>query len=509
MRALLSVWNKSGIGELARLLHESGIEIISTGQTKAVVEQSGVPVTPVADVTGFPEILDGRVKTLHPHIHGGLLARRDLTAHLDEIQSHGIIPIDVVVSNLYPFVEVVSKPDTTLTDALENIDIGGPAMIRAAAKNFPGVIVIVDPGDYEWVVAQIQQGGVESFTQNQRRQLAAKAFGHVSAYDSVIRQYLDEGTEFPSEITVAGNKISDLRYGENPHQSAAVYAQLTPGGRHGVANWTLLGGKEMSYLNYVDADAAYRAANGFADPAVCIVKHASPSGIATSSSLASAYEMALASDPVSAFGGIVALNRPIDDETGSLIANHHFDVIIAPGYSEAAFGTLKRKKNLRLIEAPTSQKSTTRSIRQLQGGLLIQDLDDDDITPSEWQVVSQREPTPDELVALKFAWKSVRYVMSNAIVLCVGTATAGIGGGQPNRVDAVRIAINRAGERALGSVLASDAYFPFADNIEVAAEAGITAIAEPGGSVRDQEVIDAADRFGIAMVFTGRRHFRH
>ena len=509
MRALLSVWDKTGIAELAARLHAIGFEIVSTGQTKAVIEASGIPAQSVAELTGFPEILDGRVKTLHPRIHGGLLVRHDLPEHLAEIDSHGIVPIDVVVSNLYPFADAVSKPESTLIDALENIDIGGPAMIRAAAKNFPSVIVVVTPSDYDWVVEKLEEGGLDKFPLEQRRSLAAKAFGHVSAYDSVIRQYLDENETFPDELTVAGKKMSDLRYGENPHQTAAVYAQLTPGGRIGVANWHQLNGKEMSYINYIDADAAWRAVSGFDTPAVSIVKHASPCGIAVAESLASAYEMALASDPISAFGGIVALNRKVDADTARLIGSRYFEIIVAPSFSEEAMSGLMRKKSLRLIEAPDDAGREQRSIRQLRGGFLIQDVDDSAADPSKWKTVTRRQPTSDELVGLEFCWKAARYVMSNAIVLGVGSATVGIGGGQPNRVDAVRIAIERAGDRASGSVMASDAYFPFADNIDVAAEAGITAIVQPGGSVRDQDVIDAADRAGVAMVFTGRRHFRH
>ncbi len=509
MRALLSVWDKTGIAELAKRLHDSGFELVSTGQTKAAIESSGVPVTSVAEVTGFSEILEGRVKTLHPRIHGALLARRDKPEHVEEIAKHEITPIDLVVSNLYPFSSAVSKPDATLIDALENIDIGGPAMIRAAAKNFPSIIVIVDPSDYSAIAAQIESGGLASVSIEQRRAFAAKAFGHVSAYDAVIRDYLHESDEFPAEYTLAGKKIADLRYGENPHQRSAVYRQLNPPSQDGVAEWRVLSGREMSFLNYVDADSAQRAASGFDLPAVAIVKHASPCGIATATSLSAAYEAALASDPVSAFGGIVALNRPVDDQTGELVAKHHFDVIIAPSYSDVAHKALTRRKNVRLITAPMTQQPPSRAVRQLRGGFLVQDENGAAVDTSRWRTVSKRQPTAEELHGLEFVWQTIRHVMSNAIVLGIGTATVGIGSGQPNRVDAVRIAIQRAGLRASGSVLASDAYFPFADNIEVAAAAGITAIVEPGGSIRDQDVIDAADLAGIAMVFTGERHFRH
>ena len=509
MRALLSVWDKAGIDDFARRLHDCGIELVSTGGTKSAIEAADIPVIAVSDVTGFPEILEGRVKTLHPRIHGGLLARRDDPAHMSEIASHDIGAIDLVVSNLYPFAQVVARPETTLIDALENIDIGGPSMIRAAAKNFPAVVVVVDPADYEWLADQIERGGLDSVTPAQRRVLAAKAFAHVSAYDSVVAQYLHEGDAFPGQISIAGDKIADLRYGENPHQRAAIYRQLLPSGPVGVANWRVLSGKEMSFINYLDADAAAKAANSFTTPAIAIVKHASPSGIATAGSLGDAYQAALASDPVSAFGGILASNREIDDAVARLIADHYFEVIVAPSYTDDARAQLGRRKNLRLILAPDGPSMPARAMRQLDGALLLQDVDDQEPNVASWRPVTKRLPTAEEMASLEFAWKAVRHVTSNAIVLAVGSATVGIGGGQPNRVDAVRIAIERAGSRATGSVLASDAYFPFADNIEVAAAAGIAAIVEPGGSVRDAEVIAAADQAGIAMVFTGMRHFRH
>ncbi|HVX29413.1 MAG TPA: bifunctional phosphoribosylaminoimidazolecarboxamide formyltransferase/IMP cyclohydrolase [Nitrolancea sp.] len=509
MRALLSVWDKSGIVDFARRLHACGIELVSTGGTKSAIEQAGIPVTAVSDVTGFPEILDGRVKTLHPRIHGGLLARRDDPAHLSELSSHEITPIDLVVSNLYPFSQVVERPEATLSDALEHIDIGGPSMIRAAAKNFPAVVIVVEPGDYDALADQIEQSGLDSISQEQRRALAAKAFAHVSAYDAVIAAYLRDPDTFPAQITVAGEKLADLRYGENPHQRAALYRQLSPAGAHGVARWQILAGKAMSYINYLDADAAHNAANSFAPPAIAIVKHASPSGIATAPDLKTAYESALASDPISAFGGILASNHPIDIDVAERIVQHYFEVVVAPGYSDEALERLGRRKNLRLIVAPPEERHAERALRQLNGAFLLQDVDHGDQSTAEWTVATNRAPSESERAALEFAWTCVRHVSSNAIVLAVGSATVGIGGGQPNRVDAVRTAIERAGERAAGSVLASDAYFPFADNIEVAAAAGITAIVQPGGSVRDAEVIEAANNAGIAMLFTGTRHFRH
>jgi phosphoribosylaminoimidazolecarboxamide formyltransferase/IMP cyclohydrolase len=509
MRALLSVWDKTGIVDFARRLHGCGIELISTGGTKAAIEKAGIPVVAVSDVTGFPEILEGRVKTLHPRIHGGLLARRDESAHMAEIAAHEIEPIDLVVSNLYPFSQVVARPDTSLVDALENIDIGGPSMIRAAAKNFPAVVVVVEPADYEQLAAQIERDGLDGISPARRRALAAKAYAHVSAYDAVVAAYLRDQDEFPGQISVAGDKITELRYGENPHQKAALYRQLSPAGMHGVAKWEILGGKAMSYLNYLDADAAHNVAISFTTPAIAIVKHASPCGIATAATLVDAYEAALASDPVSAFGGILASNREIESDVAELITKHYFEVIVAPSYSDEAKARLSRRKNLRLIVAPAEAGRPSRSLRQLCGAFLVQDVDTGDPENANWTVATKREPTVEERAALAFAWTCVRHVTSNAIVLANGSATVGIGGGQPNRVDAVRIAIERAGHRSTGGALASDAYFPFADNIEVAAAAGIKAIIQPGGSVRDAEVIEAADRAGIAMLFTGTRHFRH
>ena len=509
MRALLSVWDKTGIVDFARRLHDHGFELVSTGGTKAAIQGAGIPVTAVSDVTGFPEILDGRVKTLHPRIHGGLLARRDDPGHIAEIATHEIAPIDLVVSNLYPFSQVVARPESTLVDALENIDIGGPSMIRAAAKNFPAVVVVVDPEDYEPIAEMLDQGGLDSVSQKERRLLAAKAYAHVSAYDAVVAAYLRDHDEFPGQLSIAGEKVADLRYGENPHQRAALYRQLSPAGAYGVAGWQIIGGKAMSYINYLDADAALNAASSFSTPAIAIVKHASPCGIATSPNLSEAYDAALASDPVSAFGGILASNRSIDSDVAKRIAQHYFEVVVAPEFTEEAKVRLSRRKNLRLIVAPAATDRHEWSLRQLNGAFLVQDVDQGDPLGTSWTVATKRMPSAEERAALEFAWACVRHVTSNAIVLARGSATVGIGGGQPNRVDAVRIAIERAGDRTTGCALASDAYFPFADNIEVAAAAGISAIVQPGGSVRDAEVIEAADNAGIAMLFTGTRHFRH
>jgi phosphoribosylaminoimidazolecarboxamide formyltransferase / IMP cyclohydrolase len=511
MRALLSVWDKTGIARVAQQLLEAGFELVSTGGTLRAIQQAGLPVQGVSDMTGFPELIGGRVKTLHPAIHGGLLARRDLPEHLDEIRRHGIVPIDLVVSNLYPFGEVVRRDGMTLEDALEHIDIGGPTLIRASAKNFPSVIVLVDPADYDPAVQAIAAGGLAGVTLERRRELAAKAFAHVTAYDSVIAAYLRTGTELPEQVSIAGEKVTDLRYGENPHQQAAFYRLLAPQGPHGVGTWRLLGGKEMSYNNYLDASAAWAAAIDFPDPAVAIVKHNVPCGVASDGEPADAYEAALACDPVSAFGGVVAINRPVDQELAALIAERYYEVVLAPAYDPDALPRLRRnKKNLRLIEVPESRPSDPPlETRTLDGAFLVQTPDRVQPDLSSWRQVTRRAPTSEEMGDLAFAWRVVRHVQSNAIVLASAKATVGIGGGQPNRVDAVRIAVERAGERAAGSVLASDAFFPFPDGVEAAAVAGVTSIAQPGGSVRDQESIEAADRAGTAMVFTGIRHFRH
>jgi len=509
MRALLSVWDKTGIVEIARRLHEIGFELISTGGTLRAIADAGIPVRAVSDVTGNPEMLGGRVKTLHPAIHGGLLARRDRPDQMAELASYGIGTIDLVVANLYPFGEVVSRPGVTLDDALEHIDIGGPTMIRAAAKNFPAVLVLVDPSDYEPVLDALAAGGLDGVPLDMRRNLAAKAFAHVAAYDSVIAAYLRPAGGFPDHLPLAGERMATLRYGENPHQEAAIYRLLNPRGTRGVAAWRVLSGKEMSYNNYLDAVAAWTAAADFPGPAVSIIKHNLPCGLATHEDLSQAFLTAHASDPVSAFGGVVALNRPVDAHTASLITDHFFEVVLAPAFSPDALEELRRKKNLRVVEVPDTGMEDPLEVRVLDGAMLVQTLDRAEPDPASWKTVTRRAPTESELKSLAFAWRAVRHVKSNAIVLAIGTATVGIGGGQPNRVDAVRIAVERAGARARGSVLASDAFFPFPDGVEAAAEAGVTAIAQPGGSVRDAEVIAAADRAGIAMVFTGIRHFRH
>jgi phosphoribosylaminoimidazolecarboxamide formyltransferase / IMP cyclohydrolase len=513
MRALLSVYDKRGLNEFARGLANQGFEFVSTGGTLRELRAAGLPVISIADVTRFPEILDGRVKTLHPAIHGGLLARHADAAHEAELDVHGIKRIDLVAGNLYPFSETVQDPAVSLHDALEQIDIGGPAMVRAAAKNFPAVIVVVDPADYESVLEELRRGEVPL---ERRRALAAKAFAHISAYDAVVGEYLRGATDddpFPSTFSLAGKKASALRYGENPGQRAAAYRRLSAGSvAVGVLDAVQLGGKELSFNNLLDADAAWSAAWTFSDPTVAIVKHTIPCGLASRPDLADAFDAALAGDPVSAFGGIVAANRPIGEETARRIGTVHFDIVIAPRILAEARDILGKKRQLRLLELdvpPSRQPIGAWDVRPIRGGFLLQDTDDAADDPSTWHVVTERTPEERERADLAFAWGAVRHVKSNAIVIARENAVVGVGSGQPNRVESVRIAARRAGVAARGAALASDAYFPFPDGIELAAEAGVTAIIQPGGSIRDPQCVEAANRLGLTMLFTGVRHFRH
>lgn len=510
-RALLSVYDKRGIVELGRGLIALGYELVSTGGTLAALDLAGVPATAVSNVTGFPEILDGRVKTLHPRIHGGLLARRGAPAHVDALREHDIAPIDVIAANLYPFAATIARPDVTLGDALEQIDIGGPAMIRAAAKNFPDVVVLTDPADYDAALDELRGGGPSP---ERRQALAARAFAHTAAYDAVVAEYLRDGCSGPQEITFAGTLARVVRYGENPQQRGAAYRRLRAGQPvAGVLDAEQLAGKELSFNNLLDADAAWSAVQGFTQPAVAIVKHTIPCGLAERETLANAFAEALRGDPVSAFGGIVALNRLVDGETARRMAEVFFEVVIASGFSEEAIERLGRKKALRLLAMPAGAESVTSpadwDVRPISGGLLVQTPDDGIDDPATWTVATERRPDARELADLVFAWRAVRHVKSNAIVLARDGALTGVGSGQPNRVESVRIAVAKAGERAAGSVLASDAFFPFPDGLEAALAAGVTAVVQPGGSVRDEAVIAAANRAGAAMLFTGTRHFRH
>jgi len=515
MRAIISVSDKTGVAEFARGLVKLGYGIFSTGHTKKDIEEAGVPVKSVSDITGFPEILDGRVKTLHPMVHGGILARRDLPAHMKELKEKKIEKIDLVVVNLYPFVQTVAQENVTLQDALENIDIGGPAMIRASAKNFPGVIIVVDPTDYPVILEKLQKGDLPL---DERQRLAQKAFQHTAVYDTAIAQYLRMGEAgLPEELTIAMKKRYALRYGENPHQKAAFYAELAVGsGQNTGITWAeQLGGKELSFNNILDADAAWGAAVDFAAPTVSVIKHTNPCGLATHKDIAEAYRRAFSGDEVAAYGGIVAANRPVTLAMAEAMRPVFYEIVIAPGYEPAALKLLKeKKKDLRILEAelpPGYGKEECGYIdyRRVKGGFLVQNSDSVPEKQVDMKVVTKRAPTAKEKEDLLFAWRACKHVKSNAILLAKDKMITGMGAGQPSRIVSVQIAGEKAGAKAKGSVLASDAMFPFADVVEHAAKLGVTAIIQPGGSIRDQESIDAADKHNIAMVLTGERHFRH
>ena len=526
-RALLSVSDKSGIVDFARGLSALGIELLSTGGTAAVLAKEGVKVTQVQDFTGAPEMLGGRVKTLHPRIHGGILARRDLAADQADMKAQGVLPIDLVVVNLYPFREAVAK-GLPFEEVIENIDIGGPSMLRSAAKNAAHVTVLVDPADYKTVLAELQQK--REVHVSTRRRLQARAFAHTAAYDAAIAGWLseqlaaeskDEAGAFADSPPLPEYRLKQgLRYGENPHQQAAFYGAVPQPKEPALAAARQLQGKELSYNNLLDGSAALEAvkehARGPVGPAtVVIVKHTNPCGVARAATVLDAYRAARDADPVSAFGGIVALTHPVDAATGAALSETFLEAVIAPSFEPGALEALKSKKALRLLELPLlgeardAWRFEPRELRSVPGGLLVQSRDLQLSDPREWKLVTRRSPSPDELEALHFAWSVVKHVKSNAIVLAQRDVTVGIGMGQTNRVDSVRIAAQRAGDKARGAALGSDAFFPFPDGVEAAAEAGVTSIAQPGGSVRDQEVIDAAEKHGIAMVFTGYRHFRH
>jgi len=508
-RALFSVYDKTGLVTFAGRLAAMGWELVASGGTARALREAGLTVTDVAQVTGFPEMLGGRVKTLHPAIHGAILARPG-AADRDELAAHGIVPIDLVAVNLYPFRETVARPGVTLEEAVEQIDIGGVALLRAAAKNFARVTVLCDPADYAPVLDELEAQGEVSL--ETRRRLAAKAFAHTRDYDAAIEAFLAASEEatapaaFPPRLTLSLVQVQALRYGENPHQAAALYA---PRPEMGPLGGRLLQGKPLSYNNLLDLDAAWRAVASFSEPTVVIVKHLSPCGIASAESLEAAYPPALESDPVSAFGGVIAVNRPVTLPLVEAIGKQFVEAIVAPAFDEAAQAWLAdHKPSCRLVQIGEAEPPSWE-LRSVQGGFLLQVPDRGDPEGTAWQVVTRREPTSVEWEALRFAWKAVQHVKSNAIVLARGRATVGIGGGLPSRVDAVRLAAAKAGDRAQGAVMASDAFFPFPDGVEVAAEAGVTAVIQPGGSVRDEAVITAADRLGLAMIFTGVRHFRH
>ncbi|MCD6299658.1 MAG: bifunctional phosphoribosylaminoimidazolecarboxamide formyltransferase/IMP cyclohydrolase [Dehalococcoidales bacterium] len=514
MRAIISVSNKTGVTDFARGLSQLGFEIFSTGGTKKALGEAGVPVKSISEITGFPEILDGRVKTLHPAVHGGILANRKIPAHMEELAKHNINEINLVAVNLYPFVQTVSKEGVTLDEALENIDIGGPTMIRASAKNFPSVIVIVDPADYSSVLEKLKVGNLELA---ERKKLAQKAFQHVAIYDTAISQYLRQDTEgLPEEMTIALKKRQNLRYGENPHQQAAFYAELSVGEKKatGITWAKQLWGKELSFNNILDADAAWGTATDFAAPTVAVIKHTNSCGLASHSDIAEAYRRAFSGDPVAAFGGIVAANRPVTLAMAKEMKSVFYEIVIAPEYETEALELLKRKKDLRILiaELPPGYgkaEPVYLDFRRVKGGFLVQSSDSIPENKISLKTVTKRQPTKAEIDDLLFAWRAVKHIKSNAIVLAKDKTLVGMGAGQPSRIISAQIAKEKAGDKVAGSVLASDAMFPFSDVVEAAAAGGVTAIIQPGGSIRDEESIKAADKHNIAMVFTGERHFRH
>ena len=533
MKALLSVSDKTGVLDLARELHALGVLLISTGGTAKLLADNGLPVTEVAEVTGFPEMLDGRVKTLHPMVHGGLLARRDLPEHMAALQQHGIGTIDILVVNLYPFEATVAKPGCTLADAIENIDIGGPAMVRSAAKNWKDVAVLTDASQYSIVVSELKDGGrVSDLT---RFQLAVAAFNRISNYDAAISDYLSavdvsagvpgDSAEpkrliFPGQSNGRFVKVQDLRYGENSHQQAALYRDLYPA-TGSLVTGLQLQGKELSYNNIADADAAWECVKSFDVPACVIVKHANPCGVAVGANPLEAYSKAFQTDPTSAFGGIIAFNRPLDGEAANAVVKQFVEVLIATDFTPEALAVFKSKANVRLmkIALPTSGGITdwdhgrnAVDVKRVGSGILLQTADNHDMKLADLKVVTTKQPTDEEMDDLLFAWKVAKYVKSNAIVFCKNGMTMGVGAGQMSRLDSARIASIKAEHASLslqGTAVASDAFFPFRDGLDVVVDAGATCVIQPGGSMRDQEVIDAANERGVAMVFTGVRHFRH
>jgi phosphoribosylaminoimidazolecarboxamide formyltransferase / IMP cyclohydrolase len=508
--ALLSVSNKTGIVDLARrLVTEFDFDLISSGGTAQTLKDAGLPVTKVSDYTGSPEILGGRVKTLHPRIHGGILARRDIPQHLTDLENNEIRPIDLVVVNLYPFGETIAKPGVTLPEAVEQIDIGGPAMLRAASKNFAHLTVLCDPAQYEEYLQELQQNNGTASLEF-RQKCALKGFSHTASYDQAIAAYLSQQSQdtLPQEYSFSGQQLQSLRYGENPHQPAAWYQ--TGNTPTGWAAATKLQGKELSYNNLVDLEAARQIIAEFTDtPAATVIKHTNPCGVAVGNTLVEAYQKAFNADAVSAFGGIVALNRPIDADTAEVLTKTFLECVVAPGCEPAAQEILAAKSKLRILTLPDLSSGPQETVKAIAGGFLVQAADDQIADTSEWQVVTERQPTADELAELLFAWKVCKHVKSNAIVITSDRTTLGVGAGQMNRVGSVKIALEQAGAKAQGAILASDGFFPFDDSVRTAAAAGITAIVQPGGSLRDQDSIKAANELGLVMVFTGVRHFLH
>ena len=513
-RALLSVSDKTGIVDFARALLSHGVEVLSTGGTAKLLQLNGIVVKEVGDHTGFPEMMDGRVKTLHPKIHGGILARRDLPGHVAAMEQHGIPPIDMVVVNLYPFAQTVARPGVTMHDAIENIDIGGPAMVRAAAKNHAFVAVVTDPADYPAILSKMKAAG-GALGGEDRYALAAKAFSHTAEYDGMISSWLTardpagQARDFPDRLNLQFSLAQTLRYGENPHQSAAFYVERDPA-RGSLARFRQLHGKELSYNNIADADAAWECCRSFDVPCCVIVKHANPCGVAVAEGALAAYRNAFLTDPTSAFGGIIAFNRAVDAQAAAEVSKQFVEVVIAPEYEPAALEVFRSKKNVRLLAIDLDREANRLEMKRVGGGLLVQTADDWDM--AEMRIVTRRSPTSHEMNDLVFAFRVAKFVKSNAIVFCGNGMTLGVGAGQMSRVDSTRIAAIKARNAGLslrGSVAASDAFFPFRDGLDVVADSGARAVIQPGGSVRDDEVIAAADEHGMAMVFTGMRHFRH
>ena len=518
-QALISVSDKTGVLEFARALSAMNINLLSTGGTAKLLADNGLAVTEVADYTGFPEMLDGRVKTLHPKVHGGILARRDLPQHMDALSQHDIPTIDMVVVNLYPFQQTVAKDDCQLEDAIENIDIGGPAMLRSSAKNHKDVVVICDPADYQRVLDEMKANAGD-VSRDTRFDLAIKVFAHTANYDGAITNYLSAlgpdrqhqtRAAYPKTLNLQFVKLQDMRYGENPHQSAAFYRDASAV-QGALANYTQLQGKELSYNNIADADAAWECVKSLDAPACVIVKHANPCGVAVGADAYEAYSKAFKTDPTSAFGGIIAFNCALDGKAAEVVAQQFVEVLIAPAFSDAARKVFASKQNVRLLEIPLGQGVNLFDVKRVGGGLLLQSADAKNVQASELTIVSKKQPTPAQLHDMMFAWRVAKFVKSNAIVFCGNGMTLGVGAGQMSRIDSARIAsikAHNAGLSLAGSVVASDAFFPFRDGLDVVVAAGAACVIQPGGSMRDQEVIDAADEQGVVMAYTGVRHFRH
>lgn len=502
--ALLSVSDKTGLIEFARqLVEEFEFDLISSGGTAAALKGAGLPVTKVSDYTGFPEILGGRVKTLHPRIHGGILGRRDIAEDVAQMETHGIRPIDLVVVNLYPFAQTIARPNVTQAEAIEQIDIGGPAMIRAAAKNFANLTVLCNPANYQEYLEKLRENQGQ-MPMEFRKICAQRAFAHTAAYDQAIASYLDDSSQF----SLSGQQLQSLRYGENPHQPATWYQ--TGATKTGFATATILQGKELSYNNLVDLEAARRLIAEFPDtPAAAILKHTNPCGVALGTTLVEAYQKAFQADSTSAFGGIVALNQPIDAPTATELTKTFLECVVAPGCDAEAQEILAAKSKVRILILPDLNSGSQQTLKVIAGGFLVQDADNLIATPQEWQVVTEKQPTPQQLIELSFAWKVCKHVKSNAIVVSRDSTTLGIGAGQMNRVGSVKIALEQAGEKSQGATLASDGFFPFDDSVKTAAAAGIVSIVQPGGSLRDKDSIKAANELGLIMVLTGIRHFLH